>query len=357
MSFHAGFAKKTPLTRSSNSSTDSSLKRKSGDVQDAENRSPNIKTKMADAGSSKKTRITRSTSGPTQPASGLQQPKRSSKLPAPATRSSSKLPSKAAPESRRRAVDKSTSERAVRTPSKCLDRTSLLSPCNINSSSKPPEVPSSVMKFPKQCSAKIKGFFDRAPIKSEEEINQLINPKLKPKNKWVDFREKAKRQTEVIVDLKGVLKDTLLEYNKVQEDCVGAERTMEEQYQSIRNTLKMQIKSNAELKTNEAQLQSEFSKIFSDLTKQTAEVKELRNTKAELTEKNNEFTKMVSELADKLTLESDTRALLEASLEAARSDLSAALEDKSCMLKDMQESNDKVGPPIISSISMVVGPV
>jgi hypothetical protein len=334
MSFHSGFTKKTP-SRANNDS----LKRKSSDLQDSENRSPNIKESKAEAENAKKIRITRS-------ASNLQQPRRGSKL-APPTRSSSssKLPTKTTAEPKKRtAGDKTLNERHVKTPSKTYDRTSLLSPHRINSSSKKVLTPpSSVLKFPRQClKEKIKGFFDKAPIKSVEEINLLINPKLKPTTKWVDFREKAKRQNEVIGDLKGVLKETLTEYKHVQENCVGAERTMEEQYQKIRNSLKEQLQINLDLKTNEAQLQSEFAKIFGDYTAQSLEVQGLQRAQEELSTKNDEFSKMVSELADKLKTETEVRIQIEALLETTKHGLSVATEEKVTMLKNLKESNEKV---------------
>lgn len=358
MSFHAGFTKKTP-TRPNRPSNDS-LKRKSGDLQDDENTSPNIKEAKTQDGSVRKARVTRSASGSSGTASGLQPPKRSSRLPPPTTRSSkgtaakptttsrtTSSASKSAVDAKRRvaATEKSSNERLVKTPSKGLyDRSSLLSPDRVNSSSKKVLTPpSSVMKYPKQClTEKIKDFFERAPIKSEEEINLLIGPKLKPKNKWVDFREKAKRQTEVIGDLKGVLKETLVGYKHVQESCEGAERTMEERYQNIRNSLKEQLKINLELKTNEAQLQSEFAKIFSDYTAQSLEVKELNSTNAELTSKTEEFNKMVSELADKFKTETSLRVQVEALLETTKSDLAKAMEEKVLMVQNLQDSNEKV---------------
>jgi len=349
MSFHAGYVKKTP-SRSSHSSTDS-LKRKSGDLQDDENVSPNVKEAKTQDGSVRKARITRSASGSSGTASGIQPPKRTSKLAPPTTRSSRSggkaVTTKSTAESKRRVAvtEKSSNERAaVKTPSKSYDRSSILSPAAATQShsKKVLTPPSSVMKYPKQClTERIKDFFDKAPIKSEEEINLLINPKLKPKNKWVDFREKAKRQTEVIGDLKGVLKETLNGYKHVQESCVGAEKTMEERYQSIRNSLKEQLKVNLELKTNEAQLQSEFARIYGDYTTQSLEVKELNNSNAELSLKNDEFSKMVSELADKFKTESDLRVQVETLLETTKRDLANAVEEKVSTVQSLKESNEK----------------
>jgi chromosome segregation ATPase len=117
---------------------------------------------------------------------------------------------------------------------------------------------------------------------------------------------------------------------------------MEERYQNIRNSLKEQLKINLELKTNEAQLQSEFAKIFSDYTAQSLEVKELNSTNAELTSKTEEFNKMVSELADKFKTETSLRVQVEALLETTKSDLAKAMEEKVLMVQNLQDSNEKV---------------
>ena len=377
MSFHAGFAPKKTPSRSSNSSTDS-LKRKSGDLQqDAENKSPNIKT-ASDTGSVKKTRVTRSASGPST--SGLQPPRAGrglSKLPAPRA---SKLPSKPlAPETRRRAAaEKSTSERvhASKTPTKVYtDRSSLMSPGAGSSSSssssssnskaeKTPTsksgstmtMPSSVLKFPKQClREKIKGYFERAPIKSEEEINQIIIPKMKTKSKkFVDFREKAKCQAEVIADLRGLLKETLHEFKVVEQKCVGAEKEMEDEYGEIRMALKEKLNYNNDLKANEAQLQSEYSQLLCKHDAQNLEVEDLKSIQSELTENKNELTKMVAEFADKLRIESEVRTQVEALLETTKNDLSAAVEEKVVMVKDLKDSQEKVNYEHSISQSIII---
>jgi hypothetical protein len=128
----------------------------------------------------------------------------------------------------------------------------------------------------------------------------------------------------------------------VQEDCVGAEKTMEEQYQKIRLSLKEALNANDVYKTNEAQLQSEYAQIFSDFTTQSLEVKEMKNTQAELTGKNDEVTKMVSEFADKLQIESDIRTQVEALLETTKKDLASAVEEKVSMVKHLKDSSEKV---------------
>ena len=334
MSFHAGYSKKNP-PRTPRSSGEN-LKRKSDEVEDAENLSPNIKKSKDDDSVKKKRVVTRSTSNAST--STLPQPKRGSKLPARA----SKLPGKSAPQPKKRIVERNTSERQAKTPSKNYDRTSLLSPSHFNSSSKVEE-PSSVMKFPKQCLTQhIRSFFERAPIKSEEEINKLINPKLKPKSKWMDFREKAKRQNEVIGDLKVVIKDTLKEYKHIQEECEDVEKTMEERYQSIRNTLKEYIQINNELKKNESQLKSELEKVSKEYANQTILLKELQKNLDETVNRNLQLTSTMSDFEEKLQIESDLRNQVEDLLVSTKGDLNKAIDDKVSSIKELKDTNEKV---------------
>lgn len=329
-------------TRQSNSSL--SMKRKSGAEDDEENRSPNL-GKSKDSSSSnqpssaKKTRYTRSTTS-----NGSKVPARTSRLP---TARTSKIPGQSATSSasssKRRAVtEKNSSERLHKTPSKVCDRSSLLSPGHGNSSYTPPDAPSSVLKFPKQClSEKIRGYFERAPIKSEEDINKIIGPKLKPRAKWTDFREKAKRQTEVITDLKTLLKDTLHEYKNIQNNCVDAEKTMEEQYQNIRSTLKDQLKQNAEMKKVEAQLKQTNSKLVEDSDAQKLQIKELKQSLDEYVTKHDELSKNLSEMAKKLEIEVESNERAKQLLDTTKRDLSAAVDEKVAIVKSVKDQNDQ----------------
>jgi hypothetical protein len=358
---------KTPVKKESSASNDS-LKRKSFEREDAENCSPNQELTLEEK-SIKKSRVLRSQTSrssterenPTSKLSSVM--KSRSALPRYTSSRTSQI-SSAADAKKRSITEKGTAERnsVISTPSKSKVSTS--PPRSQKKTSTPPRsatIPSSILDVPDRPSilknssrrksgrkslirinsGRIRGFFQNAAIVNEEKINELIAPKLKVKCKW-DYRDKTKKQTEVIADLKNALKDTITEFKTVQDNCVSAETTMEELIYDLRKELQETVKANTDLKKNEAQLKKDYARLSNECASCTTKLRSLEKEIGPLRRQAEADKNSLSELQQALSQTTEAVLTREREVIILNERLSSLSEEKAIFSSSTKAHIDQV---------------
>lgn len=275
---------RTPLLQkssfSSNDSVASSKKRKSVEP-DGENRSPNLKEKEADA-ATKKTKTlfrqesTSSTAGKseTRKASMIKR----SALPRYATRQSRSAMEATRP---RTAAESRANERELSPMRNTILSSTTPVKSGLTSAATPGTAPRSATSRRRKSllrlstGGKIKGFFDRVNIVDESKINEMIIPKLRTKNKW-DYKDKSKKQVEVISDLKSTIMSTIEEFKTVKDNCIVAEKSLEEKNRELRQQLQDEIQVSAELRRSEASLKKEYIRISNEFNSTVTQLQSIQ---------------------------------------------------------------------------------
>jgi len=315
-----------------------SLKRKSSDGDDSENRSPNLKDKREDA---KRLRTV---------------DKKDTKKSSSMLKTRSALPRYNATSS---VAEAKKGRTAVAPKSKTIER-SQTTPMRTRPNMSPPRSQSSVSKAPSSAlrsagshrkvrksvllrcttTGRIKGLFENAAISNEEQINEIIVPKLKVKCKW-DYRDKAKRQAEVISDLRSALKTTSSEFKELQAKCETAEKEMDDTLYAIRSELDEKRSENSDLRKNESQLKRDYIRLSNDYNSCHSK---LKTVEAELHNSNTELEAqkcLVQDVKDELSATKSQQLQTERDLQECRERLAELEKQKSELSSSMDGHIDK----------------
>lgn len=165
---------------------------------------------------------------------------------------------------------------------------------------------------------KIRTYFDQSTF-NEERFNELMNAK--PKSKRWDYKEKAKKQDELIAELKTMLKQMIDEHKALKDKCVGAETNISESYKEIEQQRQNLLQDIDSLRANEAKYRKDYFQAAAALSSATTSLQHIQ-------EENNACKARIEvlEAADarssqKLATEADTRHALEQDLARASAEL------------------------------------
>jgi chromosome segregation ATPase len=308
-------------------------KRKSGDRDDMENRSPNRDEDDEVTKSAKKSRFF---------GSKTEDPPKKSQV---ASRIRSALPrynsSSVAETKKRQVTERMTAERSEATPTRSAGGSS-----SSAVKSPRPSVAGSVKRRGRQSLSKvtrgrIKSLFDKVNLQDEDKINELIAPKLKVKCKW-DYKDKAKRQTEVINDLKTVLKDTIQEFKSVKTDCEDAEQSMDELIHQLRIDLQDSEQKNGDLKKSESKLKKDYIRVSNDYNSCRSQLRALEEEVEPLREKSAAKKKEVDDLRADIESKIDLLASYELEVKDLKETLKLLSNEKAELTKSFQDLVDEV---------------
>ena len=314
----------------------SSAKRKSGDREDLENRSPNRDEEVA------KTKKSRFFSGKTEDTT--------KKTQSTTSRIRSALPrynSSAADAKRRYATERITAERVESTPGKPRAD---ISPSRTPSSLSTPSARSNTaisnkrpgrLSISRATRGKIKALFDKVNIQDEDKINELIAPKLKVKCKW-DYKDKAKRQTEVINDLKSALKETIQGFKSVQEDCEEAEGRLYDLMNQLQIDLQECQQQNHDLKKSESKLKKDYIRVSNDYNSCRSQLRALEEELGPLRQQDTAKEKEILELKKELHSCLDKIDIMLEELTVAKGELQATRGEKQELTQSFQDLVDEV---------------
>lgn len=251
---------------------------------------------------------------------------------------------------KRQVTERITAERSQTTPTRSIEVSSAIK-------SPRPSVAGSVKRRGRQSLSKvtrgrIKSLFDKVNLQDEEKINELIAPKLKVKCKW-DYKDKAKRQTEVINDLKSVLKETIQEFKSVKTDCEDAEQSMDELINQLRLDLQDYEKKNGDLKKSESKLKKDYIRVSNDYNSCRSQFRALEEEIEPLRESVAKKDLEIEKLRNNLDSKDDLLKSYELEVSDLKDTLKVLRDENSDLTKSFQELVDEASMEYQKEVEML----
>ena len=165
---------------------------------------------------------------------------------------------------------------------------------------------------------KIRTYFDQSAF-DEARFNEILSAK--PKSKRWDYKEKAKKQEELIVELKTMLKQMIEEHKGLKEKCLTAESNISDSYKELDQQKQNLLQDVDSLRANEAKYRKDYFQAAAALSSATTSLQHVQEENAACKSKIEALEATEARSSEKLGAAEETRHTLEAELARATGEL------------------------------------
>lgn len=181
--------------------------------------------------------------------------------------------------------------------------------------------------------------FENAFTVDQERVSSITNM-LKTKSKW-DFKEKEKRQTMVIKELRESVLTLLTEIQNLRSTCISSESDVDQLLREAHTELRETLRGRHLLRESEDKLRIENGELRTELLTAKTSSRNLTEEIIPLREREKELASKVTELTDKLRAEEMQRMKSETVLSGIENELRFVKESSAESLASLREQYDQ----------------